>query len=98
MRTRDVPRAVALLATLGYRALEHERPIAYELAHATAACFVPTESDPTSFPIDLHWGLVGFPAGARPHALDAEEIWTRAVTEERWGRPILQLGREDLLL
>ena len=98
VRKRDVPRAVALLATLGYRALEHERPVAYELAHATAACFVPTGSATTSFPIDLHWGLVGFPAGVAPRALDAEEMWTRAVTEERWGRPILQLCREDLVL
>ena len=98
VRTRDVPRAVGLLATRGYRALEHERPIAYELAHATAACFVPAGSATTSLPVDLHWGLVGFPAGATPRALDTEEVWTRAVTEERWGRPVLQLCREDLLL
>ena len=98
VRTRDVPRAVELLGTLGYRALEWERPLAYELAHATAACFVPAGPTTTSLPIDLHWGLVGFPAGATPRAFDAEEVWTRAVTEERWGRPILQLCREDLLL
>lgn len=98
VRRRDVPRAVALLATLGYRALEHERPIAYELAHATAACFVPAGSTGISYPVDLHWGLVGFPAGVAPRTLDAEEVWAHAVTEERWGRPILQLCREDLLL
>jgi len=68
------------------------------IAHATAACFVPTGSAATPFPIDLHWGLVGFPAGAAPRRLDTEQAWTRATTEERWGRPILQLCREDLLL
>ncbi len=94
----DVPRAVALLGTLGYRALEWDRPLAYELAHATAAVFVPAAPDPFAFPVDLHWDLVGFPAGARPRGLDVEEVWARAERAEAGGRPVLQLAREDLLL
>ena len=46
VRRADVARAVALLSNLGYRALEHERPFAYELADATAACFMPVEGGP----------------------------------------------------
>jgi hypothetical protein len=98
VRKPDVPRAVELLARLGYRALEYERPLAYELAHATAACFVPAEPRPGRFPIDLHWNLVSFVAGATPRALDAEEVWTRAVVAERWGRRVRALSRDDLLL
>ena len=98
VRRADVPRAVELLGTLGYRALEWERPLAYELAHATAAVFVPAAADPSAFPVDLHWDLVGFPAGARPHGLDVEEVWARAERAEAGGRPVLRLAREDLLL
>ena len=98
VRRADVPRAVRLLSTLGYRALEHQRPLAYELADATAACFVAVERGSGTLPVDLHWGLVGFPGGIGPRALDTEEVWGRAVTEERWGRQVLALGREDLVL
>jgi len=98
VRRADVPRAVALLARLGNRALEYERPLAYELAYATAACFVPVEPRPGRFPIDLHWNLVSFVAGHTPSTLDAEEVWTRAVVDERWGRRVRALCREDLLL
>ena len=94
----DVPRAIELLATLGYGPLEYERPLAYDLAYATAACFVPAEPQPDRFPIDLHWNLVSFVAGNTPATLDAEEVWTRAVADARWGRRVLALGREDLLL
>jgi hypothetical protein len=98
VRRADVPRAVELLATLGYRPLEYERPLAYDLAYATAACFVPADPQPGRFPIDLHWNLVSFVAGNTPATLDAEELWPRAVVDARWGRPVLALGREDLLL
>jgi hypothetical protein len=94
----DVPRAVELLGTLGYRALEWGRPLAYELAYAWAACFVPSRTGAAAFPIDLHWGLVGFPAGVAPRAFDAREVWSRTVTEAWRARPVRQLGREDLLL
>jgi hypothetical protein len=98
VRRADVPRAVELLVTLGYRPLEYERPLAYDLAYATAACFVPTEPQPDRFPIDLHWNLVSFVAGNTPATLDAEEVWVRAVADARWGRRVLVLDREDLLL
>jgi hypothetical protein len=98
VRRQDVRPAVTLLSALGYRALEHERPLAYELAYATAATFVPAAPAPGALPIDLHWGLVSFPAGATPTALDADEVWTRAVALARWGRSVLTLSPEDLLL
>jgi hypothetical protein len=98
VRRRDLRRAVTLLSAIGYRALEHERSLAYELEYATAACFVPAAPATGALPVDLHWGLVSFPAGATPRALDADEVWTRAVAEARWGRSVLTLAREDLLL
>jgi hypothetical protein len=98
VRRADVPRAVALLEAFGLRALEWERPLAYELAHATAACFVPALPESSALPVDLHWDLVGFPAGARPRGLDVEEVWRRAEPGDAWGRPVLRLEREDLLL
>jgi hypothetical protein len=98
VRRADVERAVALLANIGYRHIARDRTFTHELAHATAACFVPADTGSGDFPVDLHWGLVSFPAGATPRTIDAEEVWTRAVATERWELPLLELCREDLLL
>lgn len=95
---RDAARAMALLASLGYRHLGLDRTLEYELAHATAACFVLADAGPADFSVDLHWGLVSFPAGVTPRTIDAEEVWTRAVETERWASRVLELCREDLLL
>lgn len=94
----DVERAVALLSTLGYRHIAWDRTLDYELAHATAACFVPRDTGPADLSVDLHWGLVSFPAGVTPRTIDAEEVWTRAVETERGDTRVLELCREDLLL
>jgi len=94
----DVERAVALLATSGYRYIALDRTLEYELTYATAACFVPSDGSPSVFSVDLHWGLVSFPAGATPRTIDAEEVWTRAAEARRWGVSVLELRQEDLLL
>ena len=94
----DVERAVALLSTSGYRHIALDRTLEYELTYATAACFVPSDGGPSVFSVDLHWGLVSFPAGATPRTIDAEEVWTRAVEAWRGGVSLLELCQEDLLL
>jgi len=94
----DTTRAVALLSGLGYRFIAWDRTLEYELAHATAACFVRRDAGPGDFSVDLHWGLVSFPAGVTPHTIDAEEVWGRAVQTERWDLEVVELSREDLLL
>ena len=98
VRRADVPRAVDMLAGLGYAPLGYERPLAYDLAYATATCFVATEPEPDRFPVDLHWNLVSVVGGNTPSTVGGEEVWSRAVAETRWGRRALALGREDLLL
>ena len=98
VRRADVERAVALLANIGYRHIARDRTFEHELAHATAACFVPSDGGSGDFTVDLHWGLVSFPAGATPRTIDASEVWTRAVETERWELRLLELCREDLLL
>jgi len=96
VRREDAARAVALLGERGYRHLGWQRSLAYEVAHAPAACFV---ADGRALPVDLDLGLVGFPAGARPLAPGAQaEVWERAVATERWGRRVLELALEDLVL
>ena len=96
VRRQDAARAVAVLGELGYRHLGWQRSLAYELAHAPAACFV---AGGGALPVDLHWGLVGFPAGTAPLAPGAEaSVWERAVATERWGRRVLALAPEDLVL
>lgn len=94
----DVGRAVALLRAAGYRHLAHERSLDYELAHAAGACFVPADAAAFALPVDLHWDLVGFPSGAGARGLDTGEVWARAVTTARWGRPVRELAADDLLL
>jgi hypothetical protein len=91
-------RAIARLHDLGYHHLGHQRTLAYERAYAGAACFVPETSGPCSLPVDLHWSLVAFPGGLVPHGLAGSDVWRRAITVERLGRPVLQLSHEDLLL
>jgi Uncharacterised nucleotidyltransferase len=97
VRGLDRPRAIALLSTLGYRHIGVDRTLEYELANAMAACFVPPAGD-SHFSVDLHWGLVSFPAGVTPRTIDSEEVWTRAEATERWERRVLELCPEDLLL
>lgn len=91
-------RAIAVLRNLAYRHLGHERTLAYERAHAGAACFVPVAPGPYSLPVDVHWSLVAFPGGLVPRGLADAGLWQRAITVERLGRPMLQPSPEDLLL
>lgn len=90
--------AIATLRNLGYRHLGHERTLVYERSHAGAACFVPVAPAPYTLPVDLHWSLVAFPGGLVPQGLAGPGVWQRAITVERFGRPMLQLSHEDLLL
>ncbi len=98
VRRADVERAVSFLVSAGYRHIALDRTLEHELAHATAACFVPRDGASGELSVDLHWGLVSFPAGATPQTIDAEEVWARAVETERWELRLLELCREDLLL
>jgi hypothetical protein len=94
----DAAPAVALLSDLGYRFIAWDRTLEYELANATAACFVRRDAGPGDFSVDLHWGLVSFPAGVTPRTIDAEEVWARAIERERWDLRVTELCPEDLLL
>ena len=98
VRPEQARAAIERLTDLGYRHLAHERSLAYEVAHAGAACFVPTTATPHHLPVDLHWSLVSFSGGFVPRGMRDPAIWARAQTVERFGRPMLQLAPDDLLL
>ena len=93
---KHLPRALPLLAALGYRHMEAGLPLPHELAWRHAASF--TAEDPDTLPIDLHWGVVDYPGIAPAAAINHQELWDRAVRVEgpggiRWG-----LCPEDLLI
>jgi hypothetical protein len=98
IRRDDLPRALAILTTLGYRHLGAGRPLAHELAYAGAAAFVGPAGSGGDLPLDLHWELVDHPGAGRGGAMDPREIWERAVRVETGGRPMLSLCPEDLLI
>lgn len=93
---KHLPRALPLLAALGYRHMEAGLPLPHELAWRHAASF--TAEDPDTLPIDLHWGVVDYPGSAPAAPIDHQQLWDRAVRVEgpggiRWG-----LCPEDLLI
>ena len=90
--------AIEVLRRLGYRHLGHERTLAYEQAHAGAACFVPAASSAARLPVDLHWSLLSFPGGFVPSGVRDPGVWERARRVEWLGRPVRQLADDDLLL
>ena len=94
----DVPRAVSLLAALGYRHLDAGHSLPYELAWRHAATFADAEGRPGHLPIDLHWGLLDFPGITPVPRIDLEEIWQRVVKLHAWDQPAWGLGPEDLLI
>jgi hypothetical protein len=96
VRRADVGRAVAALTARGYRHLAHERTLDYELRHANAACFVPAGR--ATWPVDLHWDLIGWSAGTGPRTLDADGVWDRAEPAARGGPATRVLAPDDLLL
>jgi hypothetical protein len=96
VREADLPRALHLLARLGYRHLEGGRSLSHELAWRHAASFMPGRPD--ELPIDLHWGLVDYPGIAPTTAVHHQELWDRAVRVETSGGACLGLCPEDLLI
>lgn len=96
VREADLPRALLLLARLGYRHLEGGRSLAHELTWRHAASFV--SGRPDELPIDLHWGLVDYPGIAPTTAVHHQELWDRAVRVETSGGTCLGLCPEDLLI
>ena len=94
----DLPRALQLLSSLGYRHLAAGRPLEFELAYAGAACFVSTSREPAELPLDLHWELLTHPGVAPARVVDSREFWDRGVKVEGWSRPTLTLCPEDLLI
>jgi hypothetical protein len=96
VREADLPRALHLLARLGYRHLESGRSLSHELTWRHAASFTPGRPD--ELPIDLHWGLVDYPGIAPTTAVHHSELWDRAARVETSGGAYLGLCPEDLLI
>lgn len=97
IRFADLPRALGLLAALGYRHLEGGRPLEYEARYGAAACFVKSEVPP-GLPLDVHWRLLDFRSGSRAATMDPGEVWERAVKVDGWSPSALTLCAEDLLI
>jgi len=96
VREADLPRALPLLARLGYRHLEGGHSLSHELTWRHAASFV--SGRPDELPIDLHWGLVDYPGIVPTTAVHHQELWDRAVRTETSGGTCLGLCPEDLLI
>jgi len=96
VREADLPRALPLLARLGYRHLEGGHSLSHELTWRHAASFV--SGRPDELPIDLHWGLVDYPGIAPMTAVHHQELWDRAVRTETSRGAYLGLCPEDLLI
>ncbi|MEK6718466.1 MAG: nucleotidyltransferase family protein, partial [candidate division NC10 bacterium] len=98
IRGDDLPGALQLLSALGYRHLRTGPPLEFELAWRHAASFVNAEPRGDHLPVDLHWQLLDYPAGAPAAAIDHREIWGQAIEVDGWGQRRLELCPEDLLI